>query len=179
MIPLVRSNSVEDINTSLIATRREIENGGSGSGSSMNNGNMNVNVNVIYDIIDEVKSGSGLPVTSNAVAEYINDQNELSNFEDITLSTNSSSPTTMDYDGFIYVNAKSPASQSGTQLTLSVFINGVLESYYMASSAYNQNFGATACISVKKGDTVYYTLINVNKTSTRGRFFKKRDYSLR
>lgn len=69
MIPLVRSNSVEDINTSLIATRREIENGGSGSGSSMSNGNMNVNVNVIYDIIDEVKAGSGLPVTSNAVAD--------------------------------------------------------------------------------------------------------------
>ena len=37
----------------------------------MSNGNMNVNVNVIYDIIDEVKTGSGLPVTSNAVAESL------------------------------------------------------------------------------------------------------------
>ena len=130
-------------------------------------------------ITDTVESGNMLAVTSNAVAEYMNDQNELSNFEDITLSTNSSSPTTMDYDGFIYVIAQSPSGQSGAQLTFSVFINGVLESYYMASSAYSQNFGATACISVKKGDTVYYTMSNVSKTSTRGRFFKKRDYSFR
>ena len=66
-IPLVQSNNVNDINTSLIAIRRELNNN-SGS-SSMSDVNVNVDVN--YNVADVIESGNSLPVTSNAVADAL------------------------------------------------------------------------------------------------------------
>ena len=64
-IPLVRNNSVDDINTSIIAIRKQLQEGGG-------NGTMsNVNVNVKYEVTDTVEDGNSLPVTSQGVYDYI------------------------------------------------------------------------------------------------------------
>lgn len=65
-IPLVNSNSVNDINTSLIAVRKEIN-------SSTGATDVNINVNYPENAIpvDEVTSGNMHSVTSNAVAEAL------------------------------------------------------------------------------------------------------------
>lgn len=63
-IPLVNSNSVNDINTSLIAVRKEIN-------SSTGATDVNINVNYPENAIpvDEVTSGNMHSVTSNAVSK--------------------------------------------------------------------------------------------------------------
>lgn len=64
-IPLVNSNSVNDINTSIIAIKKEI--------SSTGNTDVNVTVNLPENSIpvDAVTSGDMHAVTSNAVAEAL------------------------------------------------------------------------------------------------------------
>lgn len=69
-IPLVRSNSVDDINTSLIAIRRAMRN--SSEGGDM--GDVNVNVDVKYEVTDTVEDGNSLPVTSQGVYDYVEGQ---------------------------------------------------------------------------------------------------------
>lgn len=64
-IPLVRNNSVDDINTSIIAIKKELGKGGSGDMGD-------VNVNVKYEVTDTVEDGNSLPVTSNGVSRVIN-----------------------------------------------------------------------------------------------------------
>jgi hypothetical protein len=66
-IPLVRNNSVDDINTSIIAIKKELGKGGSGD-----MGDVNVNVDVKYEVTDTVEDGNSLPVTSNGVSRVIN-----------------------------------------------------------------------------------------------------------
>ena len=64
-IPLVNSNSVNDINTSIIAIKKEMKSSGETE--------VNVNVNLPDTVIpvDEVTSGNMHSVTSNAVASHI------------------------------------------------------------------------------------------------------------
>jgi hypothetical protein len=64
-IPLVRNNSVDDINTSIIAIKKELGKGGSGDMGD-------VNVTVKYEVTDTVEDGNSLPVTSNGVSRVIN-----------------------------------------------------------------------------------------------------------
>ena len=64
-IPLVQENSVDAINTSLIAIRNQMGNGGS------NMSDVNVNVDVNYNVADTVERGNSLPVTSNGVANCL------------------------------------------------------------------------------------------------------------
>jgi hypothetical protein len=66
-IPLVRNNSVDDINTSIIAIKKEL-----GKGGSSDMGDVNVNVDVKYEVTDTVEDGNSLPVTSNGVSRVIN-----------------------------------------------------------------------------------------------------------
>ena len=61
-IPLVRSNSVNDINTSIIAIKKELKTNGETD--------INVNVDVNYDVANTVEEGNGKPVTSGAVYDY-------------------------------------------------------------------------------------------------------------
>lgn len=60
-IPLVNSNNVNDINTSLIAIKKEINAAG----------NSEVNINVNYNVTEEVTSGVHMPVTSDGVYNAI------------------------------------------------------------------------------------------------------------
>lgn len=68
-IPLVRNNSVDDINTSIIAIKKELGKGGSGD-----MGDVNVNVDVKYEVTDTVEDGNSLPVTSQGVYDYVKGQ---------------------------------------------------------------------------------------------------------
>lgn len=68
-IPLVRNNSVDDINTSIIAIKKEL-----GKGGSSDMGDVNVNVDVKYEVTDTVEDGNSLPVTSQGVYDYVEGQ---------------------------------------------------------------------------------------------------------
>lgn len=61
-IPLVRSNSVNDINTSIIAIKKELKTNGETD--------INVNVDVNYEVATTVEEGNSKPVTSGAVYDY-------------------------------------------------------------------------------------------------------------
>lgn len=95
--------------------------------------------------------------------EYIRNQNILSDWEDITISTSSSSPTVMPYDGFIYLS---------TGYTVNLYINNAL----FLISKHSDTQGASACmVAVRKGDKVY---INGDKVPlSRVAYYKLRDYT--
>lgn len=103
---------------------------------------------------------------------YIKNQNILSNFETITISTNSASPTIMSYDGFLTLNWAKASGES--EKSERFYINGIEINWLLAST---QPRGSnTLTLSVKKGDTVYLSSSVYISTSI-VRYFKSRDYS--
>lgn len=98
------------------------------------------------------------------VAEYIRNQNVLSDYEIITLPSTSTTAIEMPYDGFIIYNASgSPAI---------MYINGV----QMGIS--NVTTGQTCMTAMfKKGDLIYGTNNNASGATTRVAYYKLRDYS--
>lgn len=82
-IPLVNSNSVDDINTSIIAIKKEMKSSGETE--------VNVNVNLPDTAIpvDEVTSGNMHSVTSNAVAGALTKRPDLK-YIDIDTTSDSS-----------------------------------------------------------------------------------------
>lgn len=95
--------------------------------------------------------------------EYIRNQNILSDWEEAALSTSSSSPTVMPYDGFIYL---------GTGYTVNLYINNAL----FLISKHSDTQGASACmIAVRKGDKVYLSGDKV--PIGRVAYYKLRDYT--
>lgn len=96
--------------------------------------------------------------------EYVRNQNLLSDLENITISTNSSSPSIMEYDGFLMCY-----NGDGGY----IYINGVgfILGQVQPSGVYNVE--NTNTIPVKKGDSVY---TDVTPTRLIARFYKQRDY---
>lgn len=90
---------------------------------------------------------------------YMADTSELSNYENITISTSSSSPTVMTYDGYLTVYA--------TGGPRGIYINGVK----VANASPTGDLDATTTVAVKKGDQVYFT--NWHTNCCRGAFYKK------
>ena len=88
---------------------------------------------------------------SNKVPERF-DHSKLSDFEDITISTDSNNPTPIPYDGFVLFQQAGNSTQVSE---FSVYVNGTLIGMTRAASYANRD--AEQCISlpVKKGDTVY------------------------
>ena len=86
------------------------------------------------------------------VLPEIFDHTRLSAWETITISTNSASPTTMQYDGVIYVQASRSGSQIGHNVK--IFINGTEYKSSLDTSATNY-WTAFMELPVKKGDSVY------------------------
>jgi hypothetical protein len=74
---------------------------------------------------------------------YIRNQNLLSDYEQITLSTSSTSPTTMNYDGFITMTGYTGANPI-------IHINGII-----IVNSYDINEPKNYTVIVKKGDKVY------------------------
>lgn len=101
---------------------------------------------------------------------YIKNQNILDDFENITLSTSSSNPTIMDYDGFIGF-----ANQSDGSASYSVYINQKQVLLYLGA---NTNYRCAQWCPVQKGDEIY-TANTPSLTYLMGRFYKLRDYNAR
>lgn len=93
-----------------------------------------------------------------SIVPYKADTSELSDYEQFTISTSSSSQTTVPYDGIITV-----MNASGSQR--SVFLNDVEYQIYSASGLSPQ-----ITLSVKKGDKIY---INGSMYNGTARFYKK------
>jgi hypothetical protein len=110
-IPLVRNNSVDDINTSIIAIKKELGKGGSGD-----MGDVNVNVDVKYEVTDTVEDGNSLPVTSQGVYDYVEgqgftpvDEVEKNNMKAITsnaVANSLSYSTTEQKTGGVWIDGK-------------------------------------------------------------------------
>lgn len=95
--------------------------------------------------------------------EYVKNQNLLSDLENITLSTNGSNPSIMEYDGFLicYHNYGH------------IIVNGTSFPLGQAQPSGVYNVENTNTIPVKKGDSVY---TDVTPTRSIARFYKQRDY---
>lgn len=100
--------------------------------------------------------------------EYIRNQNILSDLESITISTSSSSPTVMPYDGVIYISYKAAGSTPGKY-----YLNGQQVLWFEGAYGTAANSGT---LTVKKGDTVYVKF-NGASPSAFARFYKLRDYT--
>ena len=100
--------------------------------------------------------------------EYIRNQNILSDLESITISTSSSSPTVMPYDGVIYISYKAAGSTPGKY-----YLNGQQVLWFEGSYGTASNSGT---LTVKKGDTVYVWFNNTSPSAF-ARFYKLRDYT--
>ena len=175
-IPLVQKAEKDDINTSIIAIKRYIDRinqllGLSDSGSSSDpdlsglatKQELQDAVNSLQPV-DEVTLNNMQSVTSNAVAKA----NALSDLEVITISTDSASPTEMQFDGILYIRYSSRGSTPGKY-----YLNGTeiitFEGGYSSAAS-----GVT--LVVVKGDTVYCNLSGRTPTCN-ARFYKQRDYS--
>lgn len=100
--------------------------------------------------------------------EYIRNQNILSDLESITISTSSSSPTVMPYDGVIYISYKTSGSTAGRY-----YLNGQQVLWFEGAYEVAANSGT---LTVKKGDTVYVKFNNAYPSAF-ARFYKLRDYT--
>jgi hypothetical protein len=106
------------------------------------------------DVIDQMK-------------EYIRNQNELSDWEEVTLPDSYTSALTMQYDGFL-----SCSCNAGSGAVTEIYINNER----VAQSAYSNSF----IIPFKKYDRVHYGGVYPNYAgSPIVAYYKKRDYSNR
>ena len=123
--------------------------------------------------------GNPIVLSSNDYTIYADgqiryaDENKLSDFENITISTSSASPTVADYDGFIVL--VSTQSDGGGARVGSIYINGVLFPTIQYTNSRNVN---SFTIPIVKGDSLYFGS-NANYDIKKARWYKKRDYSNR
>ena len=85
------------------------------------------------------------------------DHSKLSDYEDITISSDSNNPTVMDYDGFYTLSIGS----SGAGPSLKVYVNGVQIGGFGTGGQYTSIIGQIT-IPFKKGDSIY----KVNSSTT-------------
>ena len=125
----------------------------------------NVGESETYDIETKI---------TETVSKYIDNQNLLSDFEDITLGASSATATKMQYDGFLVLYHQ--AAAIGGTVSASVFINGV---QFSATWSTTQNLIVTTrdTYPIKKDDKVYVT--GMTSTTGKVRYFKQRDYTNR
>lgn len=107
-------------------------------------------------------------IYANGYNDFVNNC-ELSDYETITLSNNSASPTEMQYDGFLIASS----SQSNT-VVFRIYINGI-----EVSDSRPQGGTGYANVAFNKGDKIYYYLTGSSIQTVYARFYKKRDYSNR
>lgn len=105
--------------------------------------------------------------------EYIRNQNILSDLESITISTSSSSPTVMPYDGVIYVSYKASGGGDTGGTASRYYLNGQQVLWLGGEYCTASNSGT---LTVKKGDTVYVEFNNASPNAF-ARFYKLRDYT--
>lgn len=106
-----------------------------------------------------------------ALKEYVRNQNILSDWETITLSANSSSPTEMPYDGILNIMWGIVNVNNG--YIRSVVVNSVKTTIFGVSPS-STGTNPTIQITVKKGDLVYLSDPSVTNNI---RYYKLRDYT--
>ena len=113
-----------------------------------------------------VLSSSTYSIYANGWNDFVNNC-ELSDWEDITISMSSASPTVMDYDGFLSLGFNSNS-------TGNVSVNGVRINVSIETSS----SGSCPPIAFKKGDEIY-GIVTGGYPIRKVRYYKKRDYSNR
>lgn len=127
--------------------------------------------------VGQIVATKDLGLSPNDWKQYISDENELSDWENITISTDSNNPTLMEYDGF-YIMSYAIHGNSGVPYQF--YVNGVLL-FQSGNGGGNYN----SCVievmfPVKKGDLVYRTVGNQGTTHTQKiAYYKKRHYEFR
>lgn len=108
---------------------------------------------------------------TNVLPTYF-DHSRLGAWETKTISTNSATPTIMDYDGILFIQVYRSGSQVGSNVKL--FING--EEYRSSLDTSATNYWTEYITApVRKGDSVYYTFAGtVDKCG--GWFYKHHIY---
>ena len=115
--------------------------------------------------------------SATVIKQYIADQNELSAYENISLSTDSANPTIMQYDGFVSVYV-TRGLKSNTGTSVNIYVNGVRNVWNVdVTENYTAHVGGT--VPVKKGDSVYIAVASDATDTQKARYYKKRDYSMR
>ena len=109
-----------------------------------------------------------------ATQRYVQNQNLLYDSEDITISHNSSTPTRMEYDGYITVRIADPKADTPTRL----YINGSCAAYVTGESG--DNIGDISfTVFVAKNDDLQLTYRDSATRRVKARFYKLRDYTNR
>lgn len=103
-----------------------------------------------------------------ATRRYVENQNLLYDFENITISKNAAAPTRMEYDGYVTVIDNDAAS--GVRL----YINGVS----VACAEQNNSRDTAVTVFVAKNDNLHI-LYPSNSHVAKARFYKLRDYTNR
>ena len=105
--------------------------------------------------------------------QYISDQNELSDYESITLS---STATTMPYDGYLEVTWNMTGGEN-TGFDRAIYISGAAAAETVGRLPDSVTRIIVLSAAFKKGDLV--TINNEQTSTVRVRYYKKRDYSMR
>lgn len=111
------------------------------------------------------------------ISQYVNDQLELSDWESIVLSTDSSSPTTIPYDGFVSIKDEYSGNAGYTR----VFVDGTNIIQLNQYGAFGNSAQSPDGLSfpVKKGQNIYLETDSVKNIFRFAAYYKKRDYSKR
>ena len=104
-----------------------------------------------------------------ATQRYVQNQNLLYDSEDITISDSASTPTRMEYDGYVTVTDRHASSPS------LLYINGLCAA--CATGNISEDIGLT--VFVAKNDDVYISRRTSSERYTKARFYKLRDYTNR
>lgn len=128
---------------------------------------------------DTVQDGDLNPVTSNAVATYIANQLELSDWETVSIVTSAATALTALYDGFLCVLYPNLAGTGAIHISQDNGVSWISDLFYSDKAASGGGF-ETVTIPLRKGDKYYFTATSdVNKIVAKARWYKKRDYSNR
>ena len=156
-IPLVRTNNVDDINTSLIAVKKTI-------GEKGDIREVNVDVSVHTDAVDEVTPGEMSPVTSNAVsvalsAESINRNSAIANAMSnvkylIPIRTTFA---TTNYTDYVYY--KQLGNNFSTYFNNLPEISGKTKKVRLLFNVYTQSSNAITIGLRRRDDTDYYVVL--------------------
>ena len=117
---------------------------------------------------NEIESIKQNLIDNYVTQRYVENQNLLSDFEDITISEDASAPTRMKYDGYVTVIDNEAAD--GIRL----YINGICAD----CADQKNNRDAAVTVFVAKNDDLYLLYPDSSRV-TKARFYKLRDYTNR
>lgn len=127
---------------------------------------------MIVGVVDE-DANLSIEERVKALEERMTNNDILSDFENITLT---STATTMEYDGYLFINVTSLGSGADHEWRLT--INGIPFDYWFETNGINK-FRSVAEMPVAKGDEIAFTRTYGTVVQSKARFYKLRDYSER